>query len=68
MNFKNAIVNSIRDDVVKHKIVITIEIDRNKSTLPVAEELSLYAGKDPQDVEVVITPRQIRLFPNLEEE
>ena len=67
MNFKNAIVNSIRDDIVKHKILITVEIDRNELTLSVAEELSLYAGKDPQDVEVVITPRQIRLFPSKED-
>ena len=68
MNYKNVIVTSIKDDVIKHKIVITVEVDRQKDNLRVAEELSIYCGKDPQNMEVVFTPYQIKLFPSDEKE
>ena len=66
MNYKIATINSIKDDVIKNKILITIEVSRDRDNLKVAEELATYCGADAQDMEVTFAPRQISLFPSKE--
>jgi hypothetical protein len=50
MKYSKAVITAIRDDLIKSKIVINFEVDRDPENLEISEDLAQYAGKEPQTV------------------
>ncbi len=65
MIYHAAKITAIRDDLVKSKIVISVEVERDVENLETAEHLAQYSG---QFIEVTFAPRQLPMFPTKERE
>ena len=60
MKFATAIVKSIKADLDAKDISITFKVPWND--LDEALELAQYMGKDASDMNLDVTPRQLRMF------
>jgi len=64
MIFNNAILKSIRDDILKNTIVISIELERSPENIDLCESLSEYKPTDNSAgyMNVNFEPKQLPLF------
>jgi hypothetical protein len=64
MLFRNLILTGIRDDILKSKIVISLELERTPENIKLCEELSLYAPTKDSSGRMTATfePNQPPLF------
>lgn len=61
MDFDFALIKSIKSDLVRHEITITITVGLTAENAETADQLADYAGKEPTSVDVTITPHQPKL-------
>ena len=61
MDFDFALIKSIKSDLVRHEITITIVVPLTEENILIADDLADYAGKDPKSMDVSITPHQPKL-------
>ena len=55
-------VKPVKADLTKQTITIAFEIDKTDGAMAEAEQLAFYADKDAGLVDVLVTPRQLRMF------
>jgi len=53
---------SLKADIAKKEITISFVADMTQENLSEADDLAFYVDKDAGDVEILITPRQQKLF------
>ena len=53
---------SLKADIAKKEITISFVADMNEENLAEADELAFYVAKDAGDIEILITPRQQKMF------
>ena len=54
---------AVKADIAKREITISFTFNMDDEELAIAEELSQYVDKDAGEVELLITPRQLPMFP-----
>jgi hypothetical protein len=64
MNFRQATLKGIRDDILKSTMVITLELERNPENIRLCEELSHYKPTKTTSgyMDVNFEPHQLPLF------
>lgn len=65
MQFNGAYIKGVKADIAKREITLSFVIDMNKTTLPIAQDLSVYADGRHGSVDLTVLPRQMPLLDDM---